>query len=180
MNNFYDPNNLLIILDIIVAFILGILSTWVTLQTTNSSNKSMTARIMYEKIYHPVFKLLEQDLYKSISLEKAIYYGSEILKVIHANPLYYYPSLRLYCERLVKSNHSNYQDNFMTVCWSIDKYLDKYSRIIGAPVRSTRYRLNTDQYDSKLKFSYLILANVVPHVAIIFLVAYILRRLNLL
>lgn len=180
MNSSIDSNNLVNILDIMLVFIIGILSTWVTFQTINSSEKSLTARLMYEKIYHPTFKLIEPDLYKTISHEKAIYYGSQILTTLSENPLYYYPSLRLDCERLLKSTRSNYQDIFMTVCWSVEKHLDKYSKRIGAPIRSTRYRLNTNQYDSKLKLVYLILLNVIPQITIILIVAYILRRLNLL
>ena len=171
---------ILTILDIAVVLIVGILGIVATFKTTNSTEKGLTARKIYENIYFPIFKLIEPDLYRTITHEKAIFYGSRILSIISENPQYLYPSLRIYAERLLASKETNYQSNFKTLCWSVDKDLDKYSRIIGSPVRSSTYRLNEHQYDSKIKLFYLILLNVTPQIAILFAVAYLLRLFNLL
>lgn len=176
MFNELFSNSAINIIDIFVAVAIGILSAVVTVLTSNSHEKGLTSRILYEKIYQPIFTFIEPDLYKSITHEKAIYYGEKILEVINQNSLYYYPSLRIYAERLSKSTDINYQNNFMTVCWSIDKYLDKYSRVIGAPIRSTAYRLNMNQYDSKIKLFFMLLINSLPQLILLFLSFYFFKR----
>lgn len=175
-----DSTSILTILDIAVVFTLGILGIFATYKTTNSTEKAVTARVIYEKIVFPIFTLIEPDLYKTITHEKAIFYGSKILLIINETPIFYYPSLRTYAERLIVSNETNYQSNFIDICWSVDKHLDTNARKIGAPVRSSVYRLNESQYNSKIKLFYLIALNVTPQLTVLFAVFYILKHFNLL
>lgn len=176
MSNFFSSDSALKLIDVIVPIIIGILGTVIAYKSSNSDEKGISARIMYEKVYHPIYTLIEDDLYKNISYEKALFYGHQIADILSKTPQYFYPSLKLYNDRLISSDSKNYQHYFETVCWSVDVHIDKCSRTIGVPIRSGTYRLNMRQYDSPSKLFCLFMVTYGTQIALFIALIYLAYR----
>jgi len=127
---------------------IGIMSLLVTYKTCFNEERAKTSRLCLEKVYIPVFSIIEKDLFQPISYSDAVKYGDIILSILESNPGYYYPSLKLYTERLINAEYKDYQDRFITVCDSVNRSLDKYSYYAGFPQRSFVYRFAKKQYQS--------------------------------
>lgn len=137
------------LLNLILTVSVTLISAFLGFKAAGVNDRNSTSKYMLEKVYFPIFNLIEKDLYKEISLAQAIEYGHKILDIINQNPMYVYPSLKLYTEYLIESNKNTYKENFKHVCWSVEKYYDKFSKRIGLPLRSYAYRINTQQYENR-------------------------------
>jgi len=150
------------LLELIFTVALTLISVYFGLKTAGVNDKNDTAKQMVEKIYFPIFDLIEKDLYREITLDQAIDYGNKILDIIHQNPMYVYPSLKTYAHNLAQSVESNFSENFIRLCWSVEKHYDKYSKRVGLPLRSYAYRINNRQYEDRYQLFFYLLRLMFP------------------
>lgn len=167
-------------ISLLLTVFITLLSAYLGFKASGLSDQNCTAKLMVEKIYFPVFSLIEKDLFQQITLKKAVDYGVKITDLISQNPMYIYPSLKLYAERLSNSSEDDFQENFKVLCWSVNKYYDKYSKKIGLPLRSYTYRINTGQYENRhqLFFYYALLKlpNLLLDIAFIIVFYFTVRK----
>lgn len=154
------------LLELILTIAVTLMSVYFGLKTAGITDKNNTAKQMIEKIYFPIFNLIEKDLYKDITLTQAIDYGNKTLDIINQNPMYAYPSLKMYAYDLTQSDETNFNENFKRLCWSVEKHYDKYSKCIGLPLRSYSYRINNHQYENKDQLLFYIFRLIFPQLLI--------------
>lgn len=114
--------------------------------------ESRTARVIFDNVYSKIFVLLEHHLYQTTTLQKTREIGWEINIILESNPGYYYPSLKIYCERMVDADHSNYQEHFDVFCETFNREYDICCKKIGIPLRSAAFRLNRRHYKGNFGF----------------------------
>lgn len=114
--------------------------------------ESKTARLIFDNVYSKIFVLLEHQLYQTTTLQQTREIGVKINNILELHPGYYYPSLKIYCERLIDSNHSNFQEHFDVFCDTFNRQYDICCKKIGVPLRSAAFRLNRRHYKGKFGF----------------------------
>lgn len=117
-----------------------------------SAEESKTARLIFDNVYSKIFTLLEHHLYQTTTLLETREFGSKINSILEANPGYYYPSLKVYCERMVHSNNADFQEHFDVFCETFNKQYDLCCKKIGIPLRSAAFRLNRKHYKGNFGF----------------------------
>lgn len=135
----------------LISSIVTLLAAYIGFRASGLNNKHKTYIKMMECNYFPIFQVLEKSFFREITLSEAIDLGNKIVSIIDKNPMYIDPSLRIYANRLVNSNQSDFQNNFMTFCSTFDENYDKTSRLVGIPLRSYAYRIDMGQYENKFK-----------------------------
>ena len=143
---------------------------------TQSSKKSLE-RERYDKLVFPLFNLLEPYLFK----EKNDEIFHQALQLIEVNKSIAGGKL-LYL--LYWSRQSATQELFISLCAYVNSELDRVSKIIGLRTRSIFYRIDRNQYRTKLMFyvyialnSLLLLFSFVTFLFFMFLVNSLLQKL---
>lgn len=140
-----------IFLEPSVVLLTGILTCLVT----KNSNKHAIALERLQYAYHPLFLLAEPYLYKEISFEYANIFVAQFNKISSEYSLYIYPSLRYWITLMDTSvktlNYSDMQEYWTEICRYIDHDYDKLCKRSHMPLRSSAYRLNTKEYETKTK-----------------------------
>lgn len=116
------------------------------------TEEGKTARIIFDNVYSKIFVILEHHLYQSVTLEETKEFGLKINRILEKNPGYYYPSLKVYCERMVNADNTDFQEHFDVFCDTFNKQYDLCCKTIGIPLRSAAFRLNRQHYKGNLGF----------------------------
>ncbi len=140
------------ILPAIITSAIAFLSALIGSRNFRNSDKRNTRRKMIENCYLPLYNLLEYKLYQDLTLEKTQEIGKEIVSIFTSSNQYFYPSLKIYAERLVSSNQNNYFENWLYFCNRFDKEYDRSCKLIGLPIRSRAYRINRKQFHGNKQF----------------------------
>ncbi len=133
-----------------VVLIVGLL----TILVTRNSTRHTVARDRLTYAYHPIFLAAEPFLFKSIEKPYAKEFIEKYNKIESEHSLYIYPSLRYNANLLSNALKCDYSQStideyWMTVCKYIERDYDELCRMSYMPIRSTSYRLNTNQFSSK-------------------------------
>ncbi|WP_321388727.1 hypothetical protein [uncultured Enterococcus sp.] len=164
--------------DPIVFELIKIAVTILTASTTSiilirnlaRTQKSSTSQLIFDKCYFKIFSLIEYKLFsKELSLTEVRDIGSEIVEIFNSSEGYYYPSLKIYAERLAKSDTRNYQENWAYFSTRFSSEYDKVCAIIKIPLRSRAYRINRNQYGSWYDFLRVYFLNLEGILELIFL-----------
>lgn len=140
------------ILEILVPATATFLAAIIAKKSLILPEESKTARMIFDNVYSKIFVLLEHHLFQKVTLQEVRELGQKINSILEENPGYYYPSLKVYCERMIHANHKNYQEHFDTFCETFDKQYDICCKKIGIPLRSAAYRLNRKHYKGEFGF----------------------------
>lgn len=140
-----------ILLEPSVTLTLGIF----TLLISRNSNLSTVARERLDKVYHPLFLEIEPFLYKKVSLDDISPFLSKYYELENSHSLLIDPVLRQEIRWLEKpsalqENKYGYNQWFR-ICDQISKTYDKLCKQAHIPVRSISYRINYEQYHSKIR-----------------------------
>lgn len=140
------------ILPILTALI-GILGVIIGGRYSLRTNQQETSRIIFEKTYHPIFKIIEDKFYKKdLSDYEITKLGREIYQILDDSKGYYYPSLKQYSSQMFSPDYKgDLNELWNSFCWSFDKEYSRVSKEIGLPQRSRYYRLNMRQYENKFQ-----------------------------
>lgn len=166
----FETENSVTIINILITALIAIVSSLITSHYATKPEKQITSRLIFDKCYSKIYSVVEYDLHsKDITLEKARYYGNEIVKICDQSNYYFYPSVKIYAERLVKSNKANYQENWDYFSMRFSLRYDTVCKDIGLPLRNHAYRLNRGQYRDNWDFFRLMISNDWPSVLFIIL-----------
>lgn len=142
---------LLILLEPSIVLIVGLLTILVT---RNSTRHTVACdRVTYA--YHPIFLVAEPFLFKSIEKSYVKEFIEKYNEIESKYSLYIYPSLRHRVTLLSNALKCDYEqsiidEHWMIICEYIERDYDKLCKMSYMPIRSTAYRLNNNQYSSKL------------------------------
>jgi len=130
--------------------LLGVVGSIVAGRYVLMTERQVTARIVFEKSYFPIFSLIENVFYsEKLSVEEIREYARKILDIFDSADGYFYPSLKHYAEHLLSINTSNKDEEWHSFCWTFDRQYEKVTRSINIPRRSRYYRLNKNQYSDR-------------------------------
>ena len=154
-----------ILLEPSVTLTLGIF----TLLISRNSNLSTVARERLDKVYHPLFLEIEPFLYKKVSLDDISPFLSKYYELENSHSLLIDPVLRQKIRWLEKpsalqENKYGYNQWFR-ICDQISKTYDKLCKQAHIPVRSISYRINYEQYHSKIRMVFACIWIELPAIA---------------
>lgn len=154
-----------ILLEPSVTLTLGIF----TLLISRNSNLSTVARERLDKVYHPLFLEIEPFLYKKVSLDDISPFLSKYYELENSHSLLIDPVLRQEIRWLEKpsalqENKYGYNQWFR-ICDQISKTYDKLCKQAHIPVRSISYRINYEQYHSKIRMIFACIWIELPAIA---------------
>lgn len=154
-----------ILLEPSVTLTLGIF----TLLISRNSNLSTVARERLDKVYHPLFLEIEPFLYKKVSLDDIYPFLSKYYELENSHSLLIDPVLRQEIRWLEKpsalqENKYGYNQWFR-ICDQISKTYDKLCKQAHIPVRSIFYRINYEQYHSKIRMIFACIWIELPAIA---------------
>lgn len=154
-----------ILLEPSVTLTLGIF----TLLISRNSNLSTVARERLDKVYHPLFLEIEPFLYKKVSLDDIYPFLSKYYELENSHSLLIDPVLRQEIRWLEKpsalqENKYGYNQWFR-ICDQISKTYDKLCKQAHIPVRSISYRINYEQYHSKIRMIFVCIWIELPAIA---------------
>ena len=154
-----------ILLEPSVTLTLGIF----TLLISRNSNLSTVARERLDKVYHPLFLEIEPFLYKKVSLDDISPFLSKYYELENTHSLLIDPVLRQEIRWLEKpsalqENKYGYNQWFR-ICDQISKTYDKLCKQAHIPVRSISYRINYEQYHSKIRMIFACIWIELPAIA---------------
>ena len=154
-----------ILLEPSVTLTLGIF----TLLISRNSNLSTVARERLDKVYHPLFVEIEPFLYKKVSLDDISPFLSKYYELENSHSLLIDPVLRQEIRWLEKpsalqENKYGYNQWFR-ICDQISKTYDKLCKQAHIPVRSISYRINYEQYHSKIRMIFACIWIELPAIA---------------
>lgn len=154
-----------ILLEPSVTLTLGIF----TLLISRNSNLSTVARERLDKVYHPLFLEIEPFLYKKVSLDDIYPFLSKYYELENSHSLLIDPVLRQEIRWLEKpsalqENKYGYNQWFR-ICDQISKTYDKLCKQAHIPVRSISYRINYEQYHSKIRMIFACIWIELPAIA---------------
>lgn len=154
-----------ILLEPSVTLTLGIF----TLLISRNSNLSTVARERLDKVYHPLFLEIEPFLYKKVSLDDISPFLSKYYELENSHSLLNDPVLRQEIRWLEKpsalqENKYGYNQWFR-ICDQISKTYDKLCKQAHIPVRSISYRINYEQYHSKIRMIFACIWIELPAIA---------------
>ncbi|WP_312372717.1 hypothetical protein [Lachnoclostridium sp.] len=126
-----------------LGFIAALISLLVTIYIFKITPKYQLVRERYDKLIYPVFHKIEPFLFKSIpkkELEAVITVIEENMNLAggRLGEIIYYLKL------------NSKQENFNSLCRYINNEYDKACSRLGLKQRSITYRLNRNQYQTKL------------------------------
>ncbi|WP_270345790.1 hypothetical protein [Enterococcus thailandicus] len=152
--------NTLNILNILLTALIAIISGFITSKYTTRPEKQKTSRLIFEKCYTQIYSLVEYDLYsKKLTLDKVRKYGYQIIEICEQSNNYFYPSVKIYAERLINSDSDNYQEQWNYFSTRFSLRYDTVCKDIGLPLRNHAYRVNRKQYENNWDLIRLILLN---------------------
>ena len=154
-----------ILLEPSVTLTLGIF----TLLISRNSNLSTVARERLDKVYHPLFLEIEPFLYKKVSLDDISPFLSKYYELENSHSLLIDPVLRQEIRWLEKpsalqENKYGYNQWFR-ICDQISKTYDKLCKQAHITVRSISYRINYEQYHSKIRMIFACIWIELPAIA---------------
>lgn len=154
-----------ILLEPSVTLTLGIF----TLLISRNSNLSTVARERLDKVYHPLFLEIEPFLYKKVSLDDISPFLSKYYELENSHSLLIDPVLRQEIRWLEKpsalqENKYGYNQWFR-ICDQISKTYDNLCKQAHIPVRSISYRINYEQYHSKIRMIFACIWIELPAIA---------------
>lgn len=154
-----------ILLEPSVTLTLGIF----TLLISRNSNLSTVARERLDKVYHPLFLEIEPFLYKKVSLDDISPFLSKYYELENSHSLLIDPVLRQEIRWLEKpsalqENKYGY-DQWFRICDQISKTYDKLCKQAHIPIRSISYRINYEQYHSKIRMVFACIWIELPAIA---------------
>lgn len=152
--------NILTLLNIIITALIAILTSFITSRYTTKPEKQKTSRLIFENCYSKIYSLVEFDLFsKDISLFKVRDYGEKIVEICNNSNNYYFPSVKIYAERLEKSTKDDYQENWEYFSQRFSFRYDSVCKNIGLPLRNSAYRINRNHYKNNRNLIYFALKN---------------------
>lgn len=135
--------NTLNILNILLTALIAIISGFITSKYTTKPEKQKTSRLIFEKCYTQIYSLVEYDLYSNkLTLDKVRKYGYQIIEICEQSNNYFYPSVKIYAERLANSDSGNYQEHWSYFSNRFSFRYDTVCNDIGLPLRNHAYRIN--------------------------------------
>lgn len=129
-------------------------AAWLSGRFIVRKERIKSSRLIFERSYSKVFRLIEYDLYsKSIELKIVKYYGAKIIQILDNSNMYYYPSLKVYAERLRDADEEDFQELWAYFSHRYDIEYDRVCKIIKIPIRTRVYRLSRKHYENSRHFS---------------------------
>ncbi|MBE1555488.1 hypothetical protein [Sporosarcina limicola] len=126
------------------------LAAFISARFISRREHQKTNRIIFEKCYSKIFQFIEYDLFsEKVRLETVRYYGESIVRILDDANMYYYPSLKIYAERLRIASEENYQELWGYFSGRFGDEYDRISRSIGVPIRTRVYRLSRSHYEDQ-------------------------------
>lgn len=146
-SNSFGMNNWTSVIICIITYALGLVTTNIT---EKHKLKLVTYQQQFNKVYLPIFRLLEPNLYnQNLSNKEVKLLIKKIKLIINKNyQLVFSSTLNIF---KFWDEHSNPQKEFNNFCLDIDKNFEKLKRYLGLPKRSFYYKWNTKQYFSKIR-----------------------------
>lgn len=162
---------LLELLDPIVTVMAAFLGAYFTMLTFNGNRQANAANVRLEKVYSPLFDLIEKDLYVKIPREQCDMIVSQIKEIAISGShltdpklkelirLYEkskdctpseYNSFRFSPYRLATDPPDCYLEYWFRICRHIDRTYDRLCASCSYPLRSRSYRLDLNQYCDRL------------------------------
>ncbi len=89
---------------------------------------------------------------KNINLKMVKFYGERIVEILDESNMYYYPSLKVYAERLRDSEEKNFKGLWLYFSGRFDREYDRICKIINMPLRTRVYRINRKHYENQKHF----------------------------
>ncbi|MBI4855822.1 MAG: hypothetical protein HY818_03655 [Acetobacterium woodii] len=142
-------DSIIAIVQTILVFIVGMLTAIIT----KNSNKYDSARVRLDNAYHPLFMEIEPYLFKTPPKEFVLKFIVFFNEINTKQSLYFYPTIRLRIALLEKEviSDQDYSQTWLIICNRINSDYDKLCKTCHMPLRSTSYRLNKNQYETKFK-----------------------------
>ncbi|MBU5308425.1 hypothetical protein KQI18_11620 [Clostridioides mangenotii] len=169
-----------IMLNPVMVLTVGIL----TILFNSKSNRKSTSFIKLEKVYHPLFLEIEPYLFKNISPEFTNDFIEKYNEIYEKNSLYVDINLHYdlqefqYFLRIGSEEWCN--KYWFKICNNINNNYDKLCKTTDLPIRSILYRLNKQQYRTKLEMFIMFLRARNAHVfALVYLAALLIAYLYL-
>lgn len=152
MNNFLNETLIAALFNPLISLVIGLL----TLFFTSHSNKKSIARERLDCVYHPLFLSIEPFLYKTVDYSTIKPFMSLYMKLEEKYSLLITPSFRqkMHCiyDRKMLLPSNKYSDcEWFQVCDQFSKEYDQLCRYANIPLRSILYRLNYQQYKTRLR-----------------------------
>ncbi|ALS03083.1 hypothetical protein ATZ33_17375 [Enterococcus silesiacus] len=148
------------ILNIGLTAIIAIFTSILTSRHISRPEKQQTARLIFEKCYSPIYSLVEYQLFsKEMTKIEVNKIGNQIIEICDSADNYYFPSVKIYAERMAKADSSSYMEQWEYFSERFSMRYDNVCREIGVPIRNNAYRLNRRQYKDNFSFYRLFFKN---------------------
>ena len=127
------------------------------------ANRANISRERLEKAYHPLFLSIEPFLYKNVCYAEIETFLTCFKNIEKNYPLFIQPYLKQLIHAITPDTDLNYVDKYLSqsiwfdICDAISNEYDYLCKLSNIPLRSIAYRLDAEQYKSKLQFVILLL-----------------------
>lgn len=170
MNNYISQfviNNIQSI-SMVFTLLLTTFTTWIMIYKPLTFFRGSYIPIHQEqlqKVYSPIFRIIEPYLYQSITIDTAKTIFADIEKIIYDNYYLVDPKLIYLCDTINQSivsnkfimdnndkynndKYDNTKSSYSSFCSTLLKNLEKNQRCLQLPTRSIYYKLNRRQFSN--------------------------------
>lgn len=199
MNNYISQfiiNNIQSIATIFT-LLLSVFTTWIMIYKPLTFFRGSYLPIHQEqlqKVYSPIFRIIEPYLYQSITIDTAKTIFADIENIICDNYYLVDPKLIYLCDTINKSivsnefimdnndKYNNPKSTYRSFCSTLLKNLEKNQRCLQIPTRSIYYKVNRRQfsnpYSAFLAFTFIVIRNLLIFFIVVFVVSASLMKLT--
>lgn len=142
------------------------IGAYITMQTFQGSKKINASNLQLEKVYGPLFQLIEPHLYQKLTREQCENLVRKIQQIVSEGSFLSDPALKGLIETFERSKNcskeeyeefqysssrftntpNHYLEYWFEICNHIDQTYDRLCIICAYPLRSRGYRLEHQQY----------------------------------
>lgn len=142
------------------------IGAYITMQTFQGSKKINASNLQLEKVYGPIFQLLEPCLYQKLPREQCEPVVQKIKQIVLKGSFLSDPALKglieefersrncskeeyeafQYSSKLFSNTPNHYLEYWFEICNHIDQTYDRLCIVCAYPLRSRGYRLDHQQY----------------------------------
>lgn len=167
------------IIDTIISASIALLASLISARFISRREHQKTNRLIFEKCYSKIFQMIEYDLFsKEINLKTVRYYGNRIVRILENGNMYYYPSIKIYAERLENASEEKYKQYWEYFSERFSTEYNRVSRSIGVPLRTRVYQLSRKHYKNTMHWFIIYLTSgkeaIIDTISIFILIALLL------
>lgn len=139
--------------DIFIPILSILIGLIIAKNNIKTPQKLKVIESQFYKVYLPIFRIIEDNLYKEIDIKTANNYSRKMLKIAYKNYELFDPELYYWIKKFSEKVNSclSYNDEFETICIYVDGDYEKLKKALNLPKRNFAYKINNKQFKYKTR-----------------------------